>query len=96
MRYKDYFIEKKIKRGFFIIIGISMIFMLVLLLDLGIVFNKINRLYNGLYSIVDIVWSMKIGLVMIDRYMYRVMLEDDKSRIKKYIDVLNNEEELFK
>lgn len=96
VRYKDHPIEKKIKRGFSIIIGISMIFMLALLLNLGIVSNKINRLYNGPYSTVDTAWSMKTGLAMIDRYMYRAMLEDDKSRIKKYIEASNNEEELLK
>lgn len=86
-------LKNKLTAGFSAVMIINGIFIICLLLILGIVSNKTNKLYTGPFRAVDTVWNTRVYLVKIDRYMYRAMLEDDKDRIKKYIDLADAEEE---
>ena len=76
-------LKNKLTAGFSAVMIINEVFIICLLLILGIVSNKTNKLYTGPFSAVDTVWNTKISLVKIDRYMYRAMLEEDKD-IKTY------------
>ncbi len=94
-KIKNYSIKKKLTLGFGIIMMVNIIYMICLLVSMGVLSEKINRLYNGPFSTNDIVWDTRVSLVKIDRYMYRSMLESDSERISKYIKLADEEENLL-
>lgn len=94
-KMKNYNIKKKITIGFGMIMVVNVVFIICLLFNIGIMSQKINRLYHGPFSTNDVVWDTRISLVKIDRYMYRAMLESDEERISKFLKLADDEEELL-
>ncbi len=95
-KIKDYSIKKKISFGFGLIMIVNIIFITSLLFNMGIMSQKISRLYNGPFSTNDMVWDTRVSLVKIDRYMYRAMLESDGERINKFLNLADEEENILK
>ncbi|WP_294404606.1 MCP four helix bundle domain-containing protein [uncultured Clostridium sp.] len=94
-KMKDCSIKKKITFGFGIIMIVNLIFMLCLLINMGVMSEKIGKLYNGPFSTNDIVWDTRVSLVKIDRYMYRSMMESDAERVHKFVNMADEEEKLL-
>lgn len=95
-KIKDYSIKKKISFGFGLIMIVNIIFITSLLFNMGIMSQKISRLYNGPFSTNDMVCDTRVSLVKIDRYMYRAMLESDGERINKFLNLADEEENILK
>lgn len=94
-KIKDCSIKKKIIFGFGIIMIVNFIFMLCLLINMGVMSEKIGELYNGPFSANDTVWDTRVSLVKIDRYMYRSMTESDTERVHKFVNMADEEEKLL-
>ena len=95
-KIKDYSIKQKISFGFGLIMIVNIIFITSLLFNMGIMSQKISRLYNGPFSTNDMVCDTRVSLVKIDRYMYRAMLESDGERINKFLNLADEEENILK
>ena len=74
---------------------VNIVFMIFLLVSMGVMSQKINRLYNGPFVTNNSVWDTRISLLNIDRYMYRSMLESDQNRIGKFIKLADEEENVL-
>ena len=94
-KMKECNIKKKITFGFGIIMIVNVIFMLCLLINMGVMSEKIGKLYNGPFSTNDTVWDTRVSLVKIDRYMYRSMLESDMERVYKFVNMADEEEKML-
>ena len=94
-KIKDYNLKKKLTLGFGSIMIVNIVFMIFLLVSMGVMSQKINRLYNGPFVTNNSVWDTRISLLNIDRYMYRSMLESDQNRIGKFIKLADEEENVL-
>lgn len=94
-KIKDFNIKKKLTFGFGIIMIVNIIFMLCLLINIGVMSEKIEELYNGPFSVNDTVWDTRVSLVKIDRYMYRSMIESDTERVHKFVNMADEEEKFL-
>ncbi|UZP02927.1 methyl-accepting chemotaxis protein [Clostridium botulinum] len=88
-KFKDYTIKKKMTVGFFTIVSLYMLVMAYSIMSSAFISAKTDQLFEGPYAVSDEISDIRSGLLEMDRYMYKSIIDTDDTQIKKHIELSN-------
>ncbi|HBJ1647594.1 TPA: methyl-accepting chemotaxis protein [Clostridium botulinum] len=88
-KFKDYTIKKKMTVGFFTIVSLYMLVMAYSIMSSAFISAKTDQLFEGPYAVSDEISDIRSGLLEMDRYMYKSIIDTDATQIKNHIELSN-------
>ncbi|NFL85312.1 methyl-accepting chemotaxis protein [Clostridium botulinum] len=88
-KFKDYTIKKKMTVVFFTIVSLYMLVMAYSIMSSAFISAKTDQLFEGPYAVSDEISDIRSGLLEMDRYMYKSIIDTDATQIKKHIELSN-------
>ncbi len=74
---------------FFTIVSLYMLVMAYSIMSSAFISAKTDQLFEGPYAVSDEISDIRSGLLEMDRYMYKSIIDTDATQIKKHIELSN-------
>ncbi|WP_275477640.1 HAMP domain-containing methyl-accepting chemotaxis protein [Clostridium botulinum] len=81
--------KKKMTVVFFTIVSLYMLVMAYSIMSSAFISAKTDQLFEGPYAVSDEISDIRSGLLEMDRYMYKSIIDTDATQIKKHIELSN-------